>query len=73
MTLKTNYGSETVMPLYITGCVEKIYFESAVVANQRKLIRVIYFLTAASDINRYYRLKIAISLVSGFFLMLCAC
>ena len=24
-TLKTNYGSETVIPLYVTGCREKIY------------------------------------------------
>ena len=29
--LKTNYGSETVIPLYITGCREKIYSEAAVV------------------------------------------
>ena len=32
--LKTNYGSETVIPLYITGCREKIYSESAVVTKR---------------------------------------
>ena len=68
MTLKTNYGSETVIPLYIMGCREKIYSESAVVAKRRRLICAIYFLTAAGDIKRYD--KSQDSLVSGFFLML---
>ena len=70
---KTNYDSETVIPLYITDCMEKIYFESAIVAKRRRLIRVICFLTTASDIKRYHRLRTVISLVSGFFLMLCTC
>ena len=71
--LKTNYGSETVIPLYITGCMEKIYFESAVVAKRRMLIRAIYFLTTAGDIKGYHSLRTVISLVSEFTLMLCAC
>ena len=49
--LKTNYGSETVIPFYITGCRDKIYFESAVVAKRRRLICAIYFLTTADDIK----------------------
>ena len=73
LSVKTNYGSETVIPLYITGCSEKIYSESAVVAKRRRLIRAIYFLTTAGDIKRYHRVRTVISLVSGFFLMLCAC
>ena len=71
--LKANYGSEKVIPPYITGCREKIDSESAVVAKRRRLIRAIYFLTAAGDIKRYHRLRTAISLVSGLFLTLCAC
>ena len=63
--IKTNYGSETVILLYITGCTEKIYSESAVVAKRRRLIRAIYFLTVAGDIKRYHRLRTVISLVSG--------
>ena len=38
------------IPLYITGCKEKIYYESAVVAKRRRLIRAIYFLTKVGDI-----------------------
>ena len=71
--MKINYGSETVILLYITGCREKIHSESAVVAKRCRLIRAIYFLTTAGDIKRYHRLRIVISLVSVFFLMLCAC
>ena len=71
--LKTNYGSWTVIPLYITGCREKIYSESAVVAKRRRLIRVIYFLPTAGDIKRYHRQRTVISLVSGFFLTLYTC
>ena len=70
---QNNYGSETVIPLYITGCKEKIYSESTVVAKRRRLIGAIYFLTTAGDIKRYHRLRTIISLVSGFFVMLCAC
>ena len=66
LMLKTNYGSETVMPLCITGCKEKIYSESVVVAKRRRLIRAIYFLTTAGDIKRYHRHRTAVSLVSGF-------
>ena len=72
ITIKTNYGSETVIPLYITGCREKIYSESAVVAKRRRLIRAIYFLTTAGDIKRYHCLRTVISSVSGFLLKLCA-
>ena len=68
--LKTNYGSETVIPLCFTSCWKKIYSESAVIAKRRRLIRAIY---TAGDIKRYHRLRTVISLVSGFFLMLCAC
>ena len=32
MVININYGSEKVIPLFITGCGEKIYFESAVVS-----------------------------------------
>ena len=32
LLIKTNYGSEAVIPLYITSCREKIYSECAVVA-----------------------------------------
>ena len=71
--LKTTYGFETVIPLYITGYREKIYSESAVVAKRRRLTRAIYFLPTAGDIKRYHRLKTVISLVSGFFLTLYAC
>ena len=73
MILKTNYGSETVIPVYITSCREKIYSESAVVAKRRRLIRAIYLLTTAGDIKRYHRLRTVISLVSGVFLMVRAC
>ena len=73
VVLKTNHGSETVIPLYITGCREKIYSESAVVAKRRRLIRAIYFLPAAGDIKRDHCLRTVISLVSGFFLTLYAC
>ena len=53
---------------------EKIYFESAVVTKQSKLICAIYFLATASDINRYHRLITAINLVSGLSLIiLCDC
>ena len=65
--LKTDYGSETVIPLYITGFREKIYSESAVVAKRHRLIRAIYFLPTAGDIKRYHRLRTVISLVSGCF------
>ena len=71
--IKTNYGSETVIPIYITGYREKIYSESAVIAKRRRLIRAIYFLTTAGDIKRYHRLRTVVRLVSGFFLTLCAC
>ena len=47
--------------------------ESAVVAKPHRLICAIYFLHTAGDIKRYHCLKTIISLVSGFFLMLCAC
>ena len=67
MTLKTNYGSETVMPLYIIGCREKIYSESAVAAKRRRLIRAIYLFPTASDVKRYHCLRTVISLVSGIF------
>ena len=70
MTLKTSYGSETVIPLNITGCREKIYPESAAVAKRRRLIRAIYFLLTAGDTKRYHRLRTVISLASGFFLTL---
>ena len=73
VTLKTNYGSETVIPLYVTGCREKIYSESDEVAKQCRLIRAIYFLPAAGDIKRYHHLRTVISLVSGFFLTLYTC
>ena len=59
IVLKTNYGSEKVIHLYITGCREKIHSESAVVAKRRRLIRAIYFLTTASDIKRYHCLMLA--------------
>ena len=72
MILKTNYGSEMVIPLYITGCREKIYSESAVVAKRRNLTRAIYFFTTAGDMKRYHHLRTVISLVSRFFLMLCS-
>ena len=72
-TLKANYGSETVIPLYINGCREKIYSESAVVAKRRRLIRAIYFLPTTRDIKRYHRLRTVIDLVSGFFPTLYAC
>ena len=36
--IKTNYGSEKVIPLYITGCKKKTCFESAVVAKRRRLL-----------------------------------
>ena len=72
-TLTTNYGSETVIPLYITGCREKIYSESAVFAKRRRLMRAIYFLPTAGDKKRYHRLKTVISLVSGVFLTLYGC
>ena len=65
-----DYSFETVIPLYITGCGEKIYSESDVVAKKRRLIRAIYFLLTAGDIKRYHRLRTVISLVSGFFLTL---
>ena len=64
---KTNYGSETVIPLYITGCIEKIYYESAVVTKRRRLIRVKCFLTTVGDMKMYHCLRTIISLVSGFF------
>ena len=35
----------------ITGCREKIYPESAVVAKRRRLVRAIYFFTTAGDIE----------------------
>ena len=65
--LKTNHGSATVIPLYITGCREEIYSESACVASRLQLIRAIYFLSTGGDIKRYHRLRTVISLVSGFF------
>ena len=40
---------------------------------RRRLIRAIYLLSTAGDMKRYHRLRTVISLVSGFFLMLCAC
>ena len=55
--IKTNCGSETVIPLYVTGCKEKMYSESAVVAKQRRLIRTIYFLPTVGDIKKYHRLR----------------
>ena len=51
MTIMTNYGFEMVIPLYITGCREKIYSESAVVMKRHRLIRAIYFLTTDGDIK----------------------
>ena len=45
--LKINYGSETVIPLYITDCKEKIYYKSVIFLKQRRLIRAIYFLSTA--------------------------
>ena len=71
--VKTDYGSEMVVPLYITGCRKKTYSESAIVGKWRRLIRAIYSLNTASDIKRYRHLRTLIGLVSGFFLMLCAC
>ena len=71
--LKTNYGSETVIPLYITGCGVKIYSESAVVAKRRRLICAIYFLSAASAKEGYHILRAVTSLVSGLFLTLYGC
>ena len=61
---KTNYGSETVIPLYITGCREKIYC-----TNQPASLRdygwfEIYFLPTAGDRKRYHRLRTVISLQS---------
>ena len=73
LILKTNYGSEKVIPLYITGYWKKIYSESAVVAKRPRLIPAIYFLPTVSDIKRYHRLRAVISLVSGFFPTLYAC
>ena len=35
--IKSNYGSETVIPLYITSYKEKLYSESAIVAKRRRL------------------------------------
>ena len=58
VSLKTNYGFET---------------GNYVVAKRRRLIRSMYFLTTDGDIKRYHRLRTVISLVSWFFLMLCAC
>ena len=52
---KSNYGSEAVIPLYVTGCRDKIYSKSAVVAKRHRLIRAIYFLPTAGDIKRYHR------------------
>ena len=72
-TLKKITGSETAIPLDITGCREKMYSESVVVVKRPMLIRAIYFLTTAGDVKRYHRLRTVISLVSGFFLTLYAC
>ena len=47
--IQNNYDSEMMVLLYITSCTEKIFFESAVVAKRFRLIRVIYFLTTASE------------------------
>ena len=62
--IKTSYGSETVIPLYITGCRNKIYSKSDVVAKGRRLIRAIYFLPTAGDVKRYHLLRTVISLVA---------
>ena len=71
--VKTDYGCEMVIPLYIAGCRKKTCFESAIVVKWHRLIHAIYSLNTASDIKRYHHLRTVISLVSGFFLMLCAC
>ena len=69
--VKTIHGSETVIPLYITGCREKIYSESAVVTRQHRLIRAMYFLTTAGDIKRFHCLRTVIILVSALTLYAC--
>ena len=46
---------------------EKIYSESAVVTKRRRLIRVVYLLTTAGDIKRYYCLGTVESAVHQYF------
>ena len=60
MTLKTNQGSGTVIPLCITGRREKIYSKSVVVVKRFRLIRAMYFLTTAGDVKRFHRLRAVI-------------
>ena len=59
MLLKTNYGSETVIPLYITGCREN---QQATKPDSCNIF---------GDTKKYHRLRTVISVVSGFFLTLC--
>ena len=54
--LQTNYGSETAIPLYITGVRERIYSESAVAEKRRRLLRAMYFFTGAGDIKKLHHL-----------------
>ena len=49
VTMKTDYGSETVTPLYITGCREKIYSES----DLQDLLFTQYFEFAIYGIKHY--------------------
>ena len=71
--LKTNYGLETVIPPFITGCREKRFSELSVLAKQRKLTRAIHFLTTAGNLKRYHHLRTLIILVPGFIVITCTC